>query len=221
MSLPPPCVASAIRHIDRGNIRAPSSLPQLRRKLCAEERLKTGVVAGPQNKVEDPMSRTLLASVAGLTMVAGVSLSFAAPAQDRASKTFLRNAIEGNYAEIQMGQLAQQKGQSDGVKSFGQMLVTDHSDANRKALDAAKQIGLEPPSGPSAQQQADYDRMSKLAGSSFDNRFARDIVADHRKDIREYQQEARRDDAAGQYAKDSLPTLEKHLQTATSLEGGR
>jgi putative membrane protein len=60
--------------------------------------------------------------------------------------------------------------------------------------------------------------MSRLAGSLFDNRFTRDMVADHRKDIREYQQEARRDDAAGQYAKDSLPTLEKHLQTATSLE---
>jgi putative membrane protein len=63
--------------------------------------------------------------------------------------------------------------------------------------------------------------MSKLQGSSFDNRFARDMVTDHRKAIVEYRQESRRDDSAGQYAKDSLPTLEKHLQTAESLEGGR
>jgi putative membrane protein len=43
-------------------------------------------------------------------------------AQDRASQKFLKEAIEGNFAEVQMGQLAQKQGSSDGVRSFGQML---------------------------------------------------------------------------------------------------
>ena len=36
----------------------------------------------------------------------------------------MQNAIQGNMAEIQMGQLAQEKAQSADVKSYGQMLVT-------------------------------------------------------------------------------------------------
>jgi putative membrane protein len=169
--------------------------------------------------VEDAMSRTILLNLgAAVALLAGASVS---SAQDQASKTFLRNAIEGNYAEVQMGQLAQQKGQSDSVKSFGEMLVRDHGEANRKALDAAQNIGLNPPGGPSSRQKADYDKMSKLSGAAFDRAFKRDMVADHKKDIQEYRREARMQDAAGQYAKDSIPTLEKHLQTAESLPSGR
>jgi putative membrane protein len=36
-----------------------------------------------------------------------------------------------------MGDLAQKNGQSDGVKSFGKMLSTDHAAANLKAIAAA------------------------------------------------------------------------------------
>jgi putative membrane protein len=141
-------------------------------------------------------------------------------AQDRSDKAFLQEAIEGNYAEIQMGQLAQQKGQSDGVKSFGQMLVTDHTDANNKALSVAKDVGLNPPDGPNKKQQSNYDRLSKLSGAAFDRRFARDMVMDHRNDIREYERASKAKDSIGQYAGDSLPTLRKHLRTAQSLESG-
>ena len=40
------------------------------------------------------------------------------------------------------------------------------------------------------------------------------------KDIREYEQEAKKNDAAGNYAKEALPTLRKHLEAAESLTGG-
>jgi hypothetical protein len=40
-----------------------------------------------------------------------------ASAKDKLSETFLKKAIEGNFAEISMGDLAQKNGQSDGVKS--------------------------------------------------------------------------------------------------------
>jgi putative membrane protein len=64
-----------------------------------------------------------------------------ASAKDKQSETFLAKAIGGNFAEVSMGDLAQQNGQSDAVKSYGRMLSTDHAAANQKALDAAK--GLE------------------------------------------------------------------------------
>ena len=47
---------------------------------------------------------------------------FIAPvfAQDKASQKFLTEAIEGNFAEAQMGELAQKNGQSSEMKSYGQ-----------------------------------------------------------------------------------------------------
>jgi putative membrane protein len=151
-------------------------------------------------------------------LAAGIALSApAAWSQDKASQTFIKNAIEGNLAEVQMGQLAQKNGSSEGVRSFGQMLERDHTDANQKAMAAAKDIGVTPPNEPNAKQKADYDRMSKMTGARFDSQFARDMVTDHKKDISEYQREAKKNDAAGNYAKEALPTLQKHLQTAESL----
>jgi putative membrane protein len=142
----------------------------------------------------------------------------AAQAQDKASQKFLPKAIEGNYAEVEMGKLAQSNGQSEGVKSFGKMLVTDHSDANEKATKAAQSLGVTAPTGPNKKQQADYDKMSKMKGDGFDKMFAQHMVADHKKDIKEYQAESKEGDAAGQYAKDSLPVLQKHLETAQGLQ---
>lgn len=144
-------------------------------------------------------------------------LASAAHAAGSSSKAFLDKAIEGNYAEIKMGQLAQQNAQSDDVKKYGQMLSDDHSAANQKAIEAAKSMGVNPPDGPSAKQKAEYDRMSKLNGAKFDRMFAMHMVADHEKDIAEYKKEAKRSDAAADYAKGEVDVLEKHLDAAKSL----
>ena len=58
----------------------------------------------------------------------------AASAKEK-SETFLKKAIECNFAEVSMGDLAQKNGQSDDIKSYGKMLSTDHSAANQKALE--------------------------------------------------------------------------------------
>ncbi|QFU16839.1 DUF4142 domain-containing protein [Microvirga thermotolerans] len=140
-------------------------------------------------------------------------------AKDDPGRQFIVKAIQGNMAEIAMGQLAQQKGASDGVKSFGQMLVQDHSAAKDQASAAATAAQVTPPTEPNKEQKATYDRMSKLSGAAFDRQFVAHMVADHKKEIGEYQKEAKRSDGAiSDYAKATLPTLQKHLETAQSLE---
>jgi putative membrane protein len=156
----------------------------------------------------------------------GVTLSlailFAAPsfAQDAASQKFLKEAIEGNFAEVQMGQLAKKQGGSEGVRAFGDMLQNDHSAANQRATAAATSLGMTPPASASKKQQADYDKMAKLSGAQFDKKFAAHMVADHKKDIKDYEKAAKRKDAAGSYATETLPTLRKHLDTAQTLSAG-
>src|SRR3954469_2728588 len=145
-------------------------------------------------------------------------LAATAYAADKPSQAFLKKAIEGNYAEVEMGKLAQQNGQNENVKKFGQMLSDDHSAANQKAIDAAKSMGMTQPDGPNAKQKADYEKMSKMSGAQFDRDFATHMVVDHQKDIAEYKKEAKQADAAGEYAKAQLDTLQKHLETAKSLQ---
>jgi putative membrane protein len=154
-------------------------------------------------------------------VLAALLLSSTAMAAEKPSQAFLKKAIEGNYAEVQMGQLAQKNGQSDGVKKFGQMLSDDHSAANQKAMDAAKSMGVTPPDGPNAKQKADYEKMSKTTGAQFDKHFATHMVADHQKDIAEYKKESKQSDAAGDYAKGQIDTLQKHLDTAKSLSSNK
>jgi putative membrane protein len=153
-----------------------------------------------------------------LIATAAVLAVTSAWAADKRDQTFIKDAIEGNLAEVQMGKLAQDKGQSDAVKSFGQMLVTDHSDANQKATAVANQIGVTPPTEPNAKQKAMYDKLSKLSGPAFDRQFATEMVQDHKQDISKFQQETKKqNDPVGDFARQTLPTLQKHLQQAEAL----
>ena len=167
------------------------------------------------------MWKNLVVSVALLG-----ALSCAAPAawaqQNKAGEQFMKKAIEGNLAEIEMGKLAQQKGNSDGVRSFGKQLEQDHATANEKALAAAKEMGMTAPSEPSKKQKAMYDRMSKMSGEKFDREFVKHMVDDHKKEVKEFQQEAKKGNAPpARFANDVLPDLQKHLDTAQSLQGKR
>src|SRR3954453_13726489 len=104
------------------------------------------------------------------TSVAIIAVFMASPAlaAGKASQAFLKKAIEGNLAEIEMGKLAQQNGQSDNVKKLGQMLTDDHTAANQRAMDAARSLRVAPPDSPNAKQRSDYDMMSKMSGARFD-----------------------------------------------------
>ena len=157
-----------------------------------------------------------MVSVGAATFLA-LSMAGAA-AKDKGSETFLKKAIEGNFAEVSMGELAQKNGQSEDVKSYGKVLSTDHGAANQKAMDAAKGLGMNPPSGPNAKQKADYDKMLKMSGAAFDKMFATHMVADHQKDIAEYKKAAKNKDAGGEYAAGQIDTLQKHLEAAKSLK---
>jgi putative membrane protein len=151
-------------------------------------------------------------------MTLSVLIALSAPAIAAKDATFLEKAIEGNYAEVQMGQLAQEKGQSQGVKSFGKTLEGDHQKALDAARDAAGKVNVAAPSGPNKKQQSDYDKMNKLSGADFDKEFADHMVMDHKKDIKEYEKETKQPGPAGEYANAQLPALRRHLEIAQKLK---
>lgn len=165
------------------------------------------------------MSKTLIVSLAAVAALTGSSYALA---QNRADQAFLKKAIEGNLAEVAVGKLAQEKGSSDGVKSFGRQLETDHSAANEKAMSVATSLNVTPPTEPSKQQKQVYEKLSKLSGAAFDREFIKDMVADHKKDVAEYEKEAKRqNDPVASYANETLPALKTHLQTVQALSSAK
>jgi putative membrane protein len=136
----------------------------------------------------------------------------------KADQAFVKEAIQGDLSEVKVGQLAQQKGQSQDVKSFGQMLQQDHSQNLQQAQQLAQQVGVTPPTEPNAKQKAMYDKLSKLNGAQFDKAFAKDMVKDHKEDIAKFQKEAKSKGEVAQFAQQTLPVLQKHLQTAQSIQ---
>jgi putative membrane protein len=153
-------------------------------------------------------------------LLLGTLTGIAAHADDKGkSDTFIKEAIQGNLAEVKVGKLAQQKGASEGVKNFGAHLEKDHSQANKNAVETARSLGITPPTEPNKEQRAIYDKLSKLSGADFDKEFVKDMVKDHKKDVHEYTEHSKSTDAVGTYAKETLPHLKQHLQEAESLQG--
>src|ERR1700743_284049 len=107
-----------------------------------------------------------------------------------ADKTFMNKAAQGGMAEVELGQLATEKGQSDDVKKFGQHMVDDHSKGNDQLKALAGQKGVTLPSDLSAKDKALKDRLSKLSGTQFDHAYMTAMVNDHKVDIAEFKKEA-------------------------------
>jgi putative membrane protein len=159
------------------------------------------------------MNSKLTGYVMGLMLTMPVAA--ASWAADNA--TFLQEAIKGSLAEVQMGQLAQQNGQSDEVKSFGAQLVADHSSALDKAKTLASSAGTPVPEQPTPEAQAQYEKLQILTGADFDEEFSKHMVMDHEKDIAKFEEQAGGNDEVAAFAKETLPTLKTHLDVATAL----
>ena len=136
----------------------------------------------------------------------------------KAEQHFLIEGMQGDMAEVQLGKLAQQKGQSEDVKQFGQMLEQDHSQHLQQAQQEAQQLGVNAPQQVNAKQKATYERMSKLTGAQCDKQFTKHEVQDHKKDIAEYKKQAKSKGPLAQFAQQTVPVLQKHLQAAQAAE---
>jgi putative membrane protein len=107
-----------------------------------------------------------------------------------ADKHFVKEALMGGMAEVQLGQLASQKGASDDVKKFGQQMVEDHTKLGDQMKGVASQVGVTPPASVSPADKALMARLQGLSGDQFDKAYIRAMVKDHEKDLKDFQTEA-------------------------------
>jgi putative membrane protein len=135
-----------------------------------------------------------------------------------ADTTFAMKAAQGGMAEVKLGQLAVDKGSNPDVKEFGQRMINDHTKANDQLKSICSSENMTLPADLNAKDQAEFDRLSKLSGPSFDKAYMKGMVKDHEADVKEFQKEANsgKDPQLKQFASTTLPTLQSHLQMANT-----
>ena len=133
--------------------------------------------------------------------------------------TFYKKAAEGGIAEVDAGNLAQQKGNSQAVKDFGAMMVKDPSAANDKlqALAASKNISL--PTSASVGEMATKAKLDVLSGDTFDKSYIKSQIKDHYGAIALFKKEiaSAQDPDAKAFAGATLPTLRMHLKKIKAI----
>jgi putative membrane protein len=154
-----------------------------------------------------------------LSLVAVTAIVTSAGAASAANdKPFLKKAMEGDNSEMRLGAIAEQKGASSGVRDFGRMLNTDHAKALAEVTPVAKAHGMAPGKEMAPEAKTEATKLGHLSGAAFDREFAGYMVKDHKKDIAEFEKQARVGDAStAALARKTLPTLRKHLETAEQL----
>lgn len=135
--------------------------------------------------------------------------------QDFSERAFITTAMEGGMAEVQLGQLAQQKSESNDVKQFAAKMVNDHGQMGEKWLKpVAQQMGISEPSGPSKKDKKEIAKLQGLSGADFDREYISMMVKDHQKDLKEFQSEAQsaQNPTVKQIADKGSQVIEQHLQ---------
>ena len=155
----------------------------------------------------------ILPLVIAALSVAGVAAAQDSPAGGSSSlsvkdKMFMKKAAKGGMMEVAMGKLAEEKGQSDDVKSFGKRMVADHGKAN----DELKKIA--------AQKNAKLPTKEPTVSWSSDKAYMDTMVKDHEKDLAEFQEEAKSgsDSDVKKFADDTAKMVQEHLDLAKQTQ---
>jgi putative membrane protein len=129
---------------------------------------------------------------------------------------FVRQATESGRKEIHAAQEALPQLKSPDLKHVAEMLVNDHGGANQRlsALAEAKGWPVPGPTAPDAAPPAG------TASSDFDAMFTAEMIAGHERSVALYRAQATsgEDKDLRKYAKETLPTIEKHLAELRRLQ---
>jgi putative membrane protein len=139
----------------------------------------------------------------------------------KSDQKFIEDAAQGGMTEVQLGQIAQEKGAASDVKQFGSRMVADHSKANDELKSLAQQKGVTVPSRLDRKHQAMVDHFRTLSGPAFDRAYVHNMVKDHQEDAAEFQKAANsaRDPDVKAFAGRTLGVIESHLSDVQNLQG--
>jgi len=129
-------------------------------------------------------------------------------------KMFVKKALQGGMAEVQLGQLTLQKSNNDQVKQFAQRMIDDHTKLGEQMKPVAQELGVSDPNDISKKDKSTIAKLQGLSGPAYDEAYIRDMVKDHKQDLSEFQTEASsgQDQTVKDVANQGSKVIAQHLQ---------
>jgi putative membrane protein len=160
------------------------------------------------------------------TVAVIVGLTGAAYAQQPVPKpdnSFAQKAAGAGLSEVAEANIAVDKTGNADVKEFAQKMITDHTKANDELAKIAQDKGMTLPTEPSKRDRAQAGKLQKLSGAAFDKRYIADQLAAHKQAVALFARESKRGKDADlkQFASQTLPILQHHLEMVQSLAGAK
>jgi putative membrane protein len=135
-------------------------------------------------------------------------------------KDFMMKTAYANLGEVDLGRLAQKKAFDPEVGKFGEHMVEDHTAVNKKLSSLAAKKGVALPVSTDDTHRNLYAKLNDLTGVEFDRKYIAAMIDGHEKVISMFEENAKsaHDADVRDFAKDTLPGLQKHLKMARDLK---
>jgi len=172
-------------------------------------------------------TRTSIAALAALALLgvpqARAGSDDSSSQQGQFSKDDYRFACQAARAglfEVKAGELARTQGMNPLVKQFGDQMTKGHSQVNAQLTALAGRKGAVLPTSLSDKEKDHLNSLGQLSGKDFDKTYAKGMVKDHEKDLKEFQRAAEKvdDPDLKAFAANTVPILQQHLDMARQMQ---
>ncbi len=164
-----------------------------------------------KSHIVTPLRFTALLATVFLALSASADTSLS-----HSDKSFIEKAAKSSTGEVDISRVVADRTMNPEVRTFAQKMVDDHGSANEAIAKLAASKGVDLP----ARDMDDATKWSKKSGKDLDEDYMDKMVSDHKDAVELFQKEADKGEDAETkaFARDTLPTLQHHLEMAMDLE---
>ena len=134
----------------------------------------------------------------------------------QADKEFVKSVLESSAFEVQLGNLAQEKGSSDAVKELGKRMVEAHTETGQQLKQAAAALNIPVSAEPPRKAKKAVEKLSKLSGTDFDRAYTKMAADEQKQAVKQFEREAKTGKVSGM----ELRLQESARGAGTSETGG-
>lgn len=163
------------------------------------------------------MQKKNIVAAVGCAVLSSIPVLLYGGSLSKSDAQFMNMAAKANMTEAHLGQMAEAQAAKKEIKDFGQKLSDDHTSAYEALTVLANKTGDNIPKA--ITRTKTIDSLAHLKGKSFDRAFLTDEVQSHKTVLAAFKNEAEHGENPDikAWAKNMIPTLEGHLQTAETL----
>jgi len=125
---------------------------------------------------------------------------------------FVVDQVSGNYAEVKLAQLAQQKSTNAEIKSIAAMLESDHTAVLNDLKSFATKKNISIPAEESQDAKDKFQKLNEEQSTAFDKRWCDELMDKHTKGIKSYEDASTNleDPELKSWAANLVPKLKMH-----------